>query len=139
MKTKIQLSNKKIQITKTCENKVATEKNNTIATSKIAQFATPMIGQLQLYKISNKKTTNATKKMFNTRRSCNSCKCKYLQPIKNRIRFSQYQTATQKYIRKKFLSNTTITTSAVIMVATQTNNRLQKKATKKATTPTKTV
>jgi hypothetical protein len=54
MKTKIQLSNKKIQIANTCENKVAT-KNNTIATSKIAQFATSMIGQLQLYKTINKK------------------------------------------------------------------------------------
>jgi exopolysaccharide biosynthesis protein len=69
--------------------------------------------------------------MFNTRQSCNSCKCKYLQPIRNRIQFSQYQTATQKYIRKKFLSNTTITTSAVIMVATQTNNRLKEKLQKK--------
>jgi hypothetical protein len=130
MKTKIQLSNKKIQIANTCENKVAT-KNNTIATSKIAQFATSMIGQLQLYKTINKKTINATKKMFNTRQSCNSCKCKYLQHIRNRIQFLQYQTATQKYIRTKFPSNTTITTSAVIMVATSTINRLQKKATKK--------
>jgi hypothetical protein len=56
----------------------------------------------------------------------------------NRIQFSQYQTATKK-IRKKFLSNTTITTSAVFMVATPTINRLQKNATKKATTHTKTV
>jgi hypothetical protein len=116
------------------------QKNNTIATSKIAQFATSMVGQLQLYKTSNKKTANATNKMFNTRQSCNSCKCKYLQPIRNRIQFSQYQTATQKNIYvKKFLSNTTITTSAVIMVETPTINRLQKKATKKVTTPTKTV
>jgi hypothetical protein len=53
----------------------------------------------------------------------------------NRIQFSQCQTATQK----KFLSNTTITTSVVIMVATPTINRLQKNATKKATTHTKTV
>jgi hypothetical protein len=46
----------------------------------------------------------------------------------NRIQFSQYQTATKK--RKKFLSNTTITTSAVIMVATPTIHRLQKNAKK---------
>jgi hypothetical protein len=43
----MQLSNKKIQIANSCENKVANTKN-TIATSKIAQFATSMIGQLQL-------------------------------------------------------------------------------------------
>jgi vesicle coat complex subunit len=49
----------------------------------------------------------------------------------NRIQFSQYQIATQKK-RKKFLSNTTITTSAVIMVATPTINRLQKKRYKKS-------
>jgi hypothetical protein len=44
-----------------------------------------------------------------------------------------------KCIRKKFLCTTTITTSAVIMVATPTINRLQKNATKKDTAPTKTV
>jgi hypothetical protein len=38
---------KKIQIANSCENKVATQKN-TIATSKIAKFATSMKGQLQL-------------------------------------------------------------------------------------------